>query len=114
MGKQYKYYNDGYSLYSTAYLDYFEMTVAKLAAEKAAAKEKMEAKNKKYWMIVNVSAGNLCSTGVRPGGRYESEFDALADAETYAKNNPGLEYAVVQAVTRSFVEKTPAITTRLA
>lgn len=44
---------------------------------------------------------------------YTSEADAIRDAEARAKASPGLAVFVMKAVAKSYVEKTPAITTRL-
>lgn len=72
-------------------------------------KEKMENTNKKYWLVVNIDCQTVCNNGKR----FNNEYDALCAAESWAKQNPGMEYVVTQAVSVTKVT-TPAITTRLA
>lgn len=78
---------------------------------------KMEDKvNKKFWMVVcahNGAGYQGTHSTVNGGRRHDTEAAALREAEESAKAVPGTEYYVVQTISRSFVKKEPAITTRL-
>lgn len=77
-------------------------------------KDKMETKNKKYWIVVNDAHATIC--GVEGSGgtnrRFETESAAVARAEQLAQNSPGQEFPVAVVISRSKVEK-PTVTTRL-